>query len=1166
MPHSLVPPRTRCSAWPAGRILLLLVAAVWAGALTRAAEAARRHFDLPADLAMVTLKRAALQAGLEIVYSAAVVNGVHTQAVAGEFTPHEALDRMVANTPLKIVQDSRTGVFSVSRRLDPEAGSNPSPTTPKDPPSAMKRKNPVALLGGWLALVFVSTSGAQVTTPISANAAPLPTGTIAGRVFNPVSRSYLNNTRIIVEGSNLGTLTNESGEYRLANVPVGEARVTASFTGLAAKTEVVNVGAGQTTLRDFDLVPTGLGAKKEEVIVMEAFTIAEQQLNAQMIALNEQRRAPNIRNVVSADEFGDLGEGNVGEFLKYVPGVNIEYSSVLAQGVTIRGLPSSGTLVTLDGGQIASATIGSGDGRAVNLDALRLNNMSRIEVTKVPTPDLPANAQGGAVNIISKSGFERKAPLFSYRAYANFNSRSFFDTGFGERPGPTRDLTQGPIQPAFDFSYVKPVNEGFALTFSGGYSRRRLNFSYAFTDWDLVRNITSGTRPTALEALQTVTSGTFGFDWRIGKSSQLSATMMYADTTWLNSQPGLTITYGAGTTGGAEFVQGAVPGVGSSTMASDYNDTQKFTSQVNLIFRHRGPVWRLDASGHFGRNRSYYPDTSRGAFSTGSMNITQLVIRGDGINRGDPGRAIPVSISAVTRAGTPVDVLNGAEYSINSVTSNVRLFRDLQRSAKFNLGRDFNPGIPFSLKAGATADQQDRDLTRDFNQWTFRPTASVADRQAKNYDVMPAEYNEVAPRFFAGGQKIRWISNEKLYALYQQRPDYFVLDSLNTFNGKATFGKKLRETILAGYLRGDVHLMNNRLWIVGGVRFEKTTDEGEGPLNDTSAIYQKNADGSLRRNAAGAPILITTDTFEQAKLRLKSRGAHARQNYDGYYPSINANYDLGDNFVLRAAYARTIMRPNLSSIIPGVTISNPDAATKSITVVNTGLKPTTSDGYDLSLESYVFKGGTGSIGVFRKDLTGFTGGTTVQATPELLAQYGLTNEYLGYEINTQTNLDTAVRIDGIELSYRQSLEAFTPWAKGVQVFGTATALDISGPAEANFATYSPKTASWGVSYSRGRFYGNVIWSYLGLKKGSAVGSVNATTPAETYRWFPARTDVKANFTFRLYKYISLFGTGNNLTNKTLITYRYAPGTPDYAKGFRFQDHGVDFTLGLKGEF
>ena len=57
-------------------------------------------------------------------------------------------------------------------------------------------------------------------------------------------------------------------------------------------------------------------------------------------------------------------------------------------------------------------------------------------------------------------------------------------------------------------------------------------------------------------------------------------------------------------------------------------------------------------------------------------------------------------------------------------------------------------------------------------------------------------------------------------------------------------------------------------------------------------------------------------------------------------------------------------------------------------VSNTGLKPWKSDNFDLSLKPCQIKGGSGSLGVFRKNLRDFLGDSVTEATPELLARYG----------------------------------------------------------------------------------------------------------------------------------------------------------------------------------
>ncbi len=49
--------------------------------------------------------------------------------------------------------------------------------------------------------------------------------------------------------------------------------------------------------------------------------------------------------------------------------------------------------------------------RTVDIRSMALNDISRIELTKVPTPSTPADSLAGSVNLISKSAFERSGHL-----------------------------------------------------------------------------------------------------------------------------------------------------------------------------------------------------------------------------------------------------------------------------------------------------------------------------------------------------------------------------------------------------------------------------------------------------------------------------------------------------------------------------------------------------------------------------------------------------------------------------------------------------------------------------------------------------------------------------------------------------------------------------------
>ena len=88
----------------------------------RAAEAAKKNFNLPAGVAGETLKQFAKQAGREIVFAPEAVGTVPTNAVKGELTPREALDQMLAGTGLVASQDVKTGALAVRKgEPDPKA-------------------------------------------------------------------------------------------------------------------------------------------------------------------------------------------------------------------------------------------------------------------------------------------------------------------------------------------------------------------------------------------------------------------------------------------------------------------------------------------------------------------------------------------------------------------------------------------------------------------------------------------------------------------------------------------------------------------------------------------------------------------------------------------------------------------------------------------------------------------------------------------------------------------------------------------------------------------------------------------------------------------------------------------------------------------------------------
>ncbi len=124
------------------------------------AEETSRNYDIPEGKAIKTLKLAALQGEVDIMFAASVAKGVRTRSIEGEFTVSEALDHMLEGSSLSVVQDEDSGAFAIVRiaadKLDHESASRDSTTPIAEPRNTTKmnekKRNIRGLFKGLLAL------------------------------------------------------------------------------------------------------------------------------------------------------------------------------------------------------------------------------------------------------------------------------------------------------------------------------------------------------------------------------------------------------------------------------------------------------------------------------------------------------------------------------------------------------------------------------------------------------------------------------------------------------------------------------------------------------------------------------------------------------------------------------------------------------------------------------------------------------------------------------------------------------------------------------------------------------------------------------------------------------------------------------------------------------
>ena len=1043
---------------------------------------------------------------------------------------------------------------------------------------------PLRSLSLSLLLSLSSLSAVAATVSVgSAQTTANATGSITGRVLAAGTDSFLERVRVTVEGTSLETFTDAAGAYRLESVPVGTARVKLFYTGMTPVTTAVAVAAGQSALHDVTLTAAGQSDPTADRVKLATFVVTtSKEMEAAAIAINEQRFAANLKTVVSTDEFGTVAEGHVGEFLKFLPGVTMEYAGGNAREISINGAPADNVPVTLDGFSLATAI--SGISRASAVDMVSINGLSRIEVSFSPTPDTSGAALAGSVNMVPRSAFERSRPVFNGSVYVMMRDHR---KQLHATPGPREDR-RSKAPPGFDFSWVVPVNKRFGFTLSGGRTTQFAGQDQVTNTWRGAGTVTNGTTFPHTTPDQPYLS-TFAVRGGLKQTTRhsLSATLDFkfarSDTLSLSIQTSRfeedylsqTLTFNVGGVLPGNFTPFSTRGTTAlgdlvSGNAGGYRKNQTYLP--TLRWRHDGPVWKAEAGAGYSRARYNGRDLERGYFANTSARRTGVTVAFDDILYLRPNR-ITVTDGAT---GTPIDPYSLNHYAVTGAGSGQPENNDQQRTLFANVRRDFLWRVPVTLKAGLDRREGVRDLRADDNR-----TYSFVGRDGRA-STTPVGSDDAAAPFWApelserahpyGFPSIQWVGTSRLLDYYRANPTHLTFDENARYRASVTNSKHTEEAVSSAFLRGDVALFERRLKLVGGLRAEQTNIEAEGALTDATRNYQRDASGRVLRAANGTPLLIfpTTNALAVSQLTFLQRGTHVEKEYLRLFPSLNASFNLRENLIVRAARYFSVGRPDLNQYAGGLTLPDPDSDASNpanrIVVNNAGIKAWSAETTNARFEYYFAGVGQISVGGFRRDITNFFGGTVFNATPEFLALYGLDPAlYDKFDVTTQYNLPGKVRLTGVDFSYKQALTGLPSWARGVQVFANVSALRTQGDGAAEFNGFTPRTYNWGVSLSRPKYTLRANWNYRGRQRGNAV--TGRSIEAGTYNWNSKQlnVDLQAEYTFTrkltLFAAIRNFGDSAPTDNKI-----FGPNTPSHATFRSREEVGALITLGVKGTF
>ncbi|WP_090975046.1 TonB-dependent receptor [Parapedobacter composti] len=227
---------------------------------------------------------------------------------------------------------------------------------------------------------------------------------ITGRVVNASDNRPLSGVSIRVKGTQTASSSDANGNFSITVPPSG---ATLVFTFLGMDTQEIGTGSNNTVINVRMQQAT---SELEEVAVTVQ---ARRRANTEIAVLDERRKASIVQDAISAQQIERTGSITTTQALQRVSGVTVTDDKYVA----VRGLGDRSVIGQLNGVRLASS---DPDRSAIPLDLVPASLLDNITIYKTVTPDKPADAASGIVELKTKSIPD--SLTFEIVAQSGFNS------------------------------------------------------------------------------------------------------------------------------------------------------------------------------------------------------------------------------------------------------------------------------------------------------------------------------------------------------------------------------------------------------------------------------------------------------------------------------------------------------------------------------------------------------------------------------------------------------------------------------------------------------------------------------------------------------------------------------------------------------------------------
>ena len=934
-------------------------------------------------------------------------------------------------------------------------------------------------------------------------------GTVTGRIYDSESGASLRGAVVRVLGTNVQDYTTEDGRFQVA-APAGEVTLQIQYVGLDTVLHVVTVPSGGNAVANVGLVSEALAS--EDIIVRAS-------ARGQALAINQQKTASGIVNIISEEVFGQMPDGNIGAALQRLPGLSVnEDQDGSAAGINIRGIGADYNSFQVDGNRMPT----SGGGRGFDTRQLAADGISNIEVIKAPTPDRDGDAIGGIINVISRSAFERSGREVKITAggvysdlpdsWGHSGSLQYSDIlsiGGGDRNlGISATVSSYRTDRASrnrDMDWVQVTPENNPSLGLDQYDRPV--WFMESSHWEYDSRVTDTTTVNAALDFRADPFNSFylrGFYSNAQRKGVKNESDIDIDTQFQDAIDGdktygeLTPDYGRGTPGD-DGSQGSRGWIGTE----DDRDNDLYS--INFGGRHERPNSLLTYDFFYSRSKQTV---------TSDTELSVLM------EPTDPWLLFEYELINVSRGEVIINPLDGQDHGDLSLISEGELIAETSVktetvfSAQADWERSFDSGPSvFTFKTGAK----------------YRRSAPRFDKRTDVYSMDESfPYAEILTRndeVLLGGTRIFEVSPRSGLALLSSRPDLFEFEEEDSLEDSNFSDYDAVEQTTAGYVMGTWRLDGHS--VLAGVRYERVDWK-----NTNKFVSYLDGEAAVTEIRSG-------------------------DSYGHWLPGIHLRHELVPNLILRESYNRSYGRPRLGELTEGRFV-NEDG---DIYEGNPNLKPAISDNFDVQLEYYTSNGGLYSVGLFYKDVKDFSF-TRVYNFNELDANGIPIRDPEGdFEYERPTNGSTAKNY-GIELIARQRLSFLPGPLRGLSAAVSATFSD----SEATYPDRADDRKLPVPGFSKFLFTGTLEWVWKGFNirgdyryRDDYIEGLGDDIESDEFYAAEQRVDIEAGYTFL--NGLKAFAAVTNLTDEPQVSYQgYRQFVEDASLAGRKYNIGLQYTF------